>query len=480
MKVKTLKAQTSQKLKPNPQRDVIGVACYRSTQGQRNAARLAEAARACGDVACEVEAALIQRAADVRNCWHGDDLHNDAGDVFQGAGVNWSSGSRLCPSYMKAVRARGRVRVRRAIDSIKPKGEERWRLVTVTMPTLRGCGLEQSMRVFSRAWSRLRKRAWFKGRVRAGIKGEEFTTGDVKRLQREGREWKPEVDGFHVHAHVLVLSGWIEWMRLGSEWTSCLEQAAKREGVELIIGTSHGRAVVDVRLVVNRKENKARGVISEAGAVEEVCKYITKSDSWLKLPDAALCEAVKVLRGRRMIELLGELNRRQGSERGRMSAAERAAQAKEDARRRFREREAASLATWVDNDPRDVDADAAMCLEATPESDSEDWWKERASRDALAYLDTQKTIDGSKPVRDKKIWKGGRKRGVKPLRERGIEMIKAGRREDWLQELDAHIVEVQEYRKSQLSWRYPHATFRTLGGEVWYGLRANPASSAHY
>jgi hypothetical protein len=473
----TLKAQTSQKLKPNPERDVIGVACYRSTQGQRIAARLAEAARACGDVACEAEAALIQRAADVRNCWHGGDLHNDAGELFQGAGVNWSSGSRLCPSYMKSVRARGRVRVRQAIDSIKPKGEERWRLVTVTMPTLRGCGLEQSMRVFSRAWSRFRKRAWFKGRVRAGIKGEEFTTGDAKRLQREGREWQPESDGFHVHAHILVLSGWIEWERLGSEWTSCLEQAAKREGVELIVSTSHGRAVVDVRLVVNRKENKARGVISEAGAVEEVCKYITKADSWLKLPDAALCEAVKVLRGRRMVELLGELNRRQGSQCGRISAAERAAQAENDARRKFREREAASLATWLDNDPREKDADAALCLEATPESESEDWWKERTACAGFTYLDNQKTIDGLKAVRDVQI---RRRRRRKSLRERGIEMIKAGRREDWLQELDAHILEVQKYRKSQLSWRYPHATFRTLGGEVWYGLRANPASSARY
>jgi hypothetical protein len=469
-----LKVNTLPQQQNNKGRDAVSVACYRSRSGAEIAARLEAAAG--GDVKIIVEADLIRAAAGVSNVWHGSDLMNRDGELYDGAGVLFSSGCRLDPSYMKAVRSRARVRVREAMLSVSPHGSERWRLVTLTMPTLHGSSLHRTLEVFNAAWSIMRKRLWWRSNVRAGIKGEEFTLGDLKRIRREGREWDSEQDGYHVHAHVLVLSGWLKWQELGEEWTCCLERAAKRAEVPLTLNTSHGRAVVDVRLVVPRTKGKARGVVSEAGAVEEVCKYITKPDSFMKLPDSHLCEVVHALRGRRMIELLGELNKRRGSQRGRLTAAEREAAADAKARLLFLQQQAARMAEWVENDPRTPDAGAMVCHEPTP-ADCEDWWKSRPSDAAFSYLDTEKTIDGeagAQSKRDKRI--RPRRRRKKPLKVLGAEMIAAGERVKWLELLDEHVRTVKEYRRAMLSERYPLATFSTLDGGRWHGLRANPAS----
>lgn len=473
-----MKVSSLPKLKLNPERDVIGVACYRSRRGAEVAARLSAAAGANAEM--QAEADMIRVAADVSNAWHATNLHNADGDAYDGAGVLWQCGSRLCPSYMKASRARARARVRVAMEGVRLVGSERWRMMTLTMPTLGGRSLSETLEVFGIAWKLLRKRGWWRANVRAGVKGEEFTLGDSKRLKRERREWDAERDGYHVHAHVLAVSNWIEWARLGEEWTSCLEQAARRAGVALQIGTAHGRAVVDVRLVVARVGGKVRGVITEAGAVEEVCKYITKAESWLKLPDHQLCEVARTLRGRRMVEMVGECNQRHGSERGRQrqTPEEREATAAARSRAEFVERERVRQSQWLDDDPRaDGRASSLVTIDADGRDD-DDWWKwTPATADALAYLDTQKTIDGEQASDSRAgrvLWK---RRYRKPLRLIGAELIAAGEREKWLELLTTYVAGVQDYRRGALSWRYPQATFSALDGRTWYGMRANPATA---
>lgn len=466
-------------LKLSSERDVIGVACYRSRRGAEVAARLGAAAGA--DAEMQAEADMIRVASSTANAWHGTNLHNADGESFDGAGVLWQSGSRLCPHYMKSSRARARVRVRDAMNAVRPVRSERWRLITLTMPTLAGCGLPKTLEVFGCAWKLLRKREWWREHVRAGVKGEEFTLGDPKRLRREQREWDAERDGYHVHAHVLVVSEWIEWVRLGEEWTSCLEQASRRAGVALQIGTAHGRAVVDVRLVVARKNGNARNVVTEANAVEEVCKYITKAEAWLKLPDDQLCEVARALRGRRMVELLGELNRRHGSERGRQRQTPEEREAAAEAKRRaeFFERERVRQAQWLDDDPRGGGRASSLMASDAGEQDGDDWWKATpATAGALTYLDTQKTIDGGETVpseRGDRILPRRVRR--KPLRLIGAEMIERGEREKWLELLNAYVAGVQDYRRGMLGWRYPQATFSTLDGRLWYGMRVNPSTA---
>jgi hypothetical protein len=397
---------------------------------------------------------------------------------------------------MKASRRRARKQTRAALARVSPVGNERWRLLGLTGPTPVGIGLKLTKKLYNVAWSLMRKGRWWKeeSKIRAGIKGEEFTLGDERcdehrRLKKHKKskecrgceacnsfEWSFERDGYHVHFHVLVLSEWVVWEDLGREWTACLKRAAKKLGILLEINTSHGRAVVDVRLVTNRK-TKARGAIHIDDAIEEVCKYITKPESWLKIPAEQLCEVARELRGRRMIEPLGELSQRKGSERGRRrkTPAERAAEA-EVARRAELERaavvraEALSLLEWIDSDPRS--GRPVVSLD----------WRAMVSREAVeraqTYLDTQNTIDGggeaAPGLRGRVIAERARR---KPLRLLGAEMIARGEREKWLMLLRAYVAGVQEFRRSALARRFLYAEFSALDGQRWYGLRANPASS---
>jgi hypothetical protein len=359
------------------------------------------------------------------------------------------------------------VRVREAMARVAPVGGERWRLITLTIPTLTGVGLKQTLEVFNCAWSLFRKRAWWAGLIKAGIKGEEFTLGDEKRLKREQREWSADSDGYHVHVHVLVISEWVAWLKLGEEWTACLKKAAEKNRVPLAINTAHGRAVVDVRLVVEGASG-AKGTISRNGAVEEVCKYITKAESWLQIPEQSLCEVVKVLRGRRMVDLLGQCNERRGSHSGRQprkTEAERIAEKEAAARAEFIERGRVEQTQWLSDDPRAGDP------LANPELRD---WREVP----VTYLDTQNTIDGGETAgKEKDTCITAKRKRRRPLRLLGAELIASGKRAEWLELLASYVFGVQEYRRAMLSCRFAYATFSTLDGQRWYGLRANPASS---
>jgi hypothetical protein len=422
------RVQTSLKTKSTETqaRDVIGVACYRSRRGHEVAARLGSAEGA--DALIIAEADMMRAAAGVSNHYHATDLTNEHGELFDGAGALYQCGSRLCPSYLTVARKRMRKRTRAALVRVmqtKAKSDL-LRLVTLTMPTLAGATLGESLSVQRDAWRHFsNKREWWAKTCKAGVKGEEFTNGDEKRLKREGREWDFQTDGFHPHIHIIALSGWIEWKRLGEEWTASLKHAARKHKLEMEFKTAHGRAVVDVRLVTDHRR-KGRGTISREGAVEEVCKYITKCESWLALPDDQLVEAARALRGRRMVELLGACRK----------SPEEAA---------------------TDGEPGEATA---------------------AREGAHAYLDTQNTSDrqhGETKARGEPL--NAKRARSEPLRKVGARMIEQGQRDLWLEMLAVHVGEVQEFRKAALSMRFPLAVFSTLDGQKWYGSLANPASA---
>jgi hypothetical protein len=379
---------------------------------------------------------------------------------------------------------------------VQPRYGSHWRLVTLTAPTLPGLSLLQIREVFNTAWSLLRKRDWWRKLVHAGVKGEEFTLGDARLLEREGREWSLEQDGFNFHLHALIYSGWIVWSRLGEEWTDCLRTAAARLNVSLTFNTSHGRAVVDVRLVVNR-ETKAKGTIRLEGAIEEISKYITKSESWLKVPDAQLVEVASVPRWFRAVELLGECREKGTVEKIRLAKARRAAKENDKQRRREMELlqesisdeerlEALQLGAeikterrWVFEENKYVQQDVEVINDFKLYQEAQAWLSldgklspelRAALRARTAYLDTKNLSDGGSGSQWVEIVPK-RARG-KPLRALACEMDK----KLWLEMIDLHIEQVREWRRSDLSMRFQYASFRSLAGHVWYGLRSNPAS----
>lgn len=485
----SLKTKSDESLR----RDVVSRACYRARRGAEIAARLERAARRAGNDAALVESELMRRCAEVENLWTATELQSSYGELYDGHGALWNCNGRLCPSCLAARRRRMRKHVREGVSRVRPLSGEHWRLVTLTAPPMVGLPLLQVREVFNRAWSLLRKREWWQSRVRAGVKGEEFTLGDARRLEKEGRAWSLERDGYHFHIHLLVCSRWVEWVALGEEWTYCLTKAAEEKGVSLVFGTSHGRAVVDVRLVVNRKAT-GRGTVSVEGAVEEVSKYITKSESWLRLPEAQLLEVASVARWFRAVELIGECRQeRTEAERTELRARrqerdQEKARRAELARRRGLVTDGERLAALEENAERvtgrrwTVEGGRLVERDLLVEDDFElaakvrealSWGELPADlkselRRRTPYLDTKNLSDGT-PEAPTAVIGALRARG-RPLRALAREVD----RQIWLEGLDEHVRQAREWRESELRWRFPLATFRTLAGGVWYGMRAIP------
>jgi hypothetical protein len=167
-----------------------------------------------------------------------------------------------------------------------------WRFVTLTAPT---CALPllDVLRIYQAAWALLRKRSMWRGLVVAAVKGVEFTVNAA---------------GYHVHIHTLALSKWIPRDELRREWTECISKAFEQAGQVMPAITTHdGLCLCDVRLVRSKRVEgwRERGSIGLDDAVNECVKYLTKSESWDKVPALHLVEVAAVKRWPRMFEILG-------------------------------------------------------------------------------------------------------------------------------------------------------------------------------
>jgi hypothetical protein len=280
-------------LQSSASRGVDGIASYRFARAHQIADRVASVAIACGSVVARRVSDKMRECAKTRNIWTARDLHNADGELFDGVGTYIPCGVRLCPSCSASLRRRARRRARVALASCALRSGEHARFITLTMPTIAEASLLETIQIVHRAWSLMRKRKFWKANVRAGIKGVEFTVTP---------------NGYHTHIHILCISKWIEYAGLRSEWSHCLRSAWRASGREIVFKTSHGEAVVDVRLVKPKmRASASRVIVSLESALQEVCKYITKSESWDALPDAHLVEIAEVRRWPRLFEVFGEM-----------------------------------------------------------------------------------------------------------------------------------------------------------------------------
>lgn len=277
---------------------------------------------------------LIGQCACKANIWMGTDLHNDDGELYEGVGTLVGCSSRLCPSCAADIRKRSRKKAREAVSWIednkvdvewemrktleemakkvgkkkreeiekrlrKPKLDLRWRFVTLTAPTVIGRSLLETIRVYNEAFARLMKREFWLCWVAGGVKGSEYTLGE------DEANWNPDEDGYHVHLHLMIFAEWLPWQDLQAEWTECIMKAWANVGHKLEINTTSGKVLTRISLVVPRARKGGKGVISQEAAIQEVIKYVTKTDTWLRVPDAHLFECATVKRWPRMFELFG-------------------------------------------------------------------------------------------------------------------------------------------------------------------------------
>jgi hypothetical protein len=253
------------------------------------------------------------------NLFVGYGMYSQDGDVFTGRGNLVGTSSRLDRFYLQRQAKRARKDIERHLLPVKLKSDERWRFLTFTMPRLRECYFAKTIKVFDDAFKVLRDSSWWKKKVRAGVKSKEFTLGDE--YKRENREWTFR-DGYHVHGHFIVASKWIEnrienavtgekyFRELAEHWKIALEKSARKNKVFFEFNTVDSLPLVDVRLITN-KGNKS-GEISLTDAIAETAKYITKTDALKDLPIDQVLEISTFLKGKRMIEPLGEANARKG------------------------------------------------------------------------------------------------------------------------------------------------------------------------
>jgi hypothetical protein len=457
--------QTSLKseVQPSSQRDAISVACYRSCETLRIAARIKETieqrrddrARAgrfvglCSDEAAALGAAsLMQQCGDCQNVWHAEDINNEFGELYEGAGTLYACNVRLCPSCMNARRRISRQRAREGMESVRLGKGERWFFVTLTAPTLpaRQASLLETMGAIYDAWGAFTKHGAFDEKLdkavdwnsisESSIKGVEFTLGDqrcelhrkvrkdknLKECQQcpNCREWDAERDGYHVHIHLLAVAKWIDAGKLRRAWSKCLRRAWERRGINAGINTRDGLAVCHIRLVTDRKVGMSASAINTTRAVAEVAKYITKAESFLSIPPDQLIDVASVRRWARMFEVLGGCRKKSKTE----------------------------------------DEDEGR----------------KPDEDAERYLDTKNlsSAEDARRAQLKELLKGSRARSI-PLRTRAVELFMLGRGEQFNEELTAHVADVRSYRRLMLSERFTLATFSTLSGGKWFGSAANPA-----
>lgn len=399
------------------------------------------------------------------NVWHGTDLHSKDGDLFEGCGTLWNCNERLCPSCL-ANRARmARSVVRAAVKRVRPMSGQRWRFVTLTMPTRPAdeSSLLVTLQVVTRAWRLFSKREWWRDIAIGGVKGVEFTLGNDRKLQEEGREWSPEIDGYHVHLHLLVLSKWVEWRRMRQEWSACLKTAWREFGIAEGINTRDGLAVCDVRLVVSGKRH-GRGMISDDSAVLEVAKYITKSESWDKVPASQLVEVASMDRWPRMFELLGACR---APSKPKVS----------------RELEAADTpsAPGVTMEDRlyelqnGNESEHRLCMEARAQLfilGEIDPLTLMRVLEITAYLDTPNLSGGGEARAGPLIMP---KKRSTSLRQVGAALIASGCRKLWRETLACFVEERRSFRRCFQVRTFPFATFHDLVGKSWGGIQVNTA-----
>lgn len=254
-------------------------------------------------------AALLAFAGDESNHAAGV-LDATEGQVFHAGTSFWKSSLRLDPNWMETMRRRSRhrahVALKAMIDGLTPEEKAArqygWRqrltfkLITPTMPHLTGTSTLDETRRLNKAIELLKKRALWRGAVAGGVKGVEDAL---------------DADGPHVHAHILVLSQYINRDQLGIEWRDCLDVATRSV---YGFGLAEDCLVLPPHIKLVRKKHgpPSDDVIGWEDALNETTKYITKPADFLKRDDRGrrvsretLLDICEVRRWPRMFELLG-------------------------------------------------------------------------------------------------------------------------------------------------------------------------------
>jgi hypothetical protein len=221
----------------------------------------------------------LQECNAIDNVWAAEDLHSEAtGELYESHGRFWECGSKLCPSCLAKQSQKHRKKLNLAIETQRLFVGENFYFVTMTMPNPQK-NLLETRNIINRAWTLFRKLKPFRDKIAGGAKCEEFTF--TKR-------------GYHYHLHLVIRAKYLHFNHFRALWTQCLATAFTEAGIDFLANTRDGLALVQIKRLHDTRT-----------VANEVCKYVTKSDSWSKIPEDDFLNVARIRRFPRMFELFG-------------------------------------------------------------------------------------------------------------------------------------------------------------------------------
>lgn len=403
---------------------------YRREKGESVATVLEAAATAAGDEFALGLAARMAACSSKSNHFLANDLNNADGECFDGFGNLYGCGSKLCHSCVDKAAKLNRKKAREAITNTKllrreflPPGakkyiveDERYRFVTLTMPKV-SVSCTKTIKVLSYAWELFRKLDFTKTYFGGYVKSIEFTVRSD--------------ESYHAHIHLLAISFFLPEKTIKRLWRRCVQKSFVEAGLDWREATKNlkddEKLNVNLKLVHSERKVVKGKIVNEIShkMLNEICKYVTKSESWEKIPASHLLEIANVKRWSRMFELAGRLK------------------------------------------------DTARSIKAEKESAKESPAEQEQNNAVLNYLDTKYFTDGeavaensenscdsaqNPPAESEKKIKRENWREI--IRVKGLKMYK--------QILDQQVKAMQRVRRRQLREKFPLATFVDLTGFVWH------------
>ncbi len=259
----------------------------------------------------------IFRCAQKENLFVAEDLHRaDTGELYDGKGSLWACNSRICPFCVAKLARNNRRVARHVFDTEKLFVGEHWFFITLTQPdlALRGLDLLKVRKVMYDAHRKFYRSAFWSEVSRGSMKSEEFTIGNFEQ--------------YHYHIHSLAICRnritSDKFFEIRHEWTKALIFSFKKHGIFWECETGNKNFIPalysflwsrpKMSLFLNaRNETKFFGlanvkvekVYNQNKAINELCKYLTKSDSWSKIPPEQLADIASIERFPRMFETFG-------------------------------------------------------------------------------------------------------------------------------------------------------------------------------
>jgi hypothetical protein len=372
-------------------------AYYRREKGESVGNILEDIAVEAGDDIALALAKRIKKCSSRYNHFIAKDLNNQEGECFDGFGNLYSCGSKLCHSCMAKAAKRNRDIARAALEITKlrkreylPFGakktvieQERLRFITLTTPKV-FLSCRESLKVLSRAFDLFRKLEFTKTYFAGYVKSTEFTVRSD--------------ETYHSHIHLLAVCFFIPENVIKRLWRRCVQAAFAEIDLDWRLATKNLKD--GEKLNVNLKL-----VDSIENALSEVCKYVTKSESWENIPASHLLEVANIKRWGRMFELSGCLKK------------------------------------------------SAQWIKAKKEAIKQARIEENNVNDNKNYFNTKCIIDGKNSARKKETWR---------------DVVKKIGVDAYLKILDRQVEAIQRTRKELLMEKFPLASFTDLAGFPWY------------